>query len=211
MLSNTLRKECGYKMKLKSGLHFFNQIIAICVIIILISANLLMVGASVISYAVELFETNSENIEFSAYFLNSNGEKVEEITETIDNDNIKLYMDISVKKEGYFNGTISFENCNFNLKKDNLSPQIAEISDDNVITLKQMNAEDKETIEVGIETKKEEEINVSLLNMKADVHLKGTYVNSKEDTRNRGKISSNCKLDIKHKNTSRIRSSNFNK
>ena len=54
-----------------------SKICAVLIIMALTISDFLFVGASVVSYAIDIAKTNSSNVDFSAYFLNSEGEKVE--------------------------------------------------------------------------------------------------------------------------------------
>ena len=67
--------------------------------------------------AWQTVKTNNVNVEFSAYFQDENGEKIQKIEEHIDKKQY-LYVDVSVKNEGYFNGEIKIADENFNIKSD---------------------------------------------------------------------------------------------
>lgn len=155
-----------------------NKVCAILVIMLLTISDFMFVGKTFVSYAVDTVKTNSANVDFSAYFLNSNGEKVESLEENIDKEEQYLYVDISVKNEGYFNGVITLNDNNFNIKQEKLSSDIAEISE-NTVKLNQINAGSTVTIKFGIEAIKEEIITESILDTKTEVKLSGQYVNSK--------------------------------
>ena len=154
------------------------KVCAIIVIVALTISDFLFVGTELTSYAIDMVKTNSSNVDFSAYFINSNGEKVEKLEKNIDMEEEYLYVDISVKNEGYFNGSISLKNNNFNLKQDILSQDIAKISG-NEVKLNQINAGSTITIKLGIEAISSSTITQSILNKKTDIELTGQYVNSK--------------------------------
>ena len=85
----------------------------------------MFVGVAAVSYAIDVMQTNNNNVEFSAYFLNSNGEKVEKIEENIDKQELYLYVDVAVKNEGYLNeGKITLDNSNFIIKQENTNSNI---------------------------------------------------------------------------------------
>ena len=154
-----------------------NAIIAIEIILTMTLYYFIFVGVTAVTYALDVVKTNHENIDISAYFMNKDGEKVDKLEKNID-QNEYLYVEVSVKNEGYFNGNITLSNNNFNIKQDTQSPDIDEISG-NTVKLKQINAGTTKTIKLGIEAKKESTIKVENLNAKTSVELQGKYVNSK--------------------------------
>lgn len=166
-----------------------NKVIAIIVVMLLTMSDFLFVGASTVSYAINNAKTNSANVEFSTYFLNQAGEKVEKIEEDINKGDLYLYVDVTVKNEGYFNGSVTFNNNNFNVKPEVMSNDIAEISG-NKVTLKQINAGTTATIKLAVEAIKNNTINIQDLNRKTNVVLEGQYINSKN-------VEKSKKVDIK--------------
>lgn len=166
-----------------------NKVIAIIVVMLLTMSDFLFVGASTVSYAINNAKTNSANVEFSTYFLNQAGEKVEKIEEDINKGDLYLYVDVTVKNEGYFNGSVTFNNNNFNVKPEVMSNDIAEISG-NKVTLKQINAGTTTTIKLAVEAIKNNTINIQDLNRKTNVVLEGQYINSKN-------VEKSKKVDIK--------------
>ena len=156
----------------------FSKICAMLIIIALTMSDFLFIGQTAVSYAIDTIKTNSSNVDFSAYFLNTDGEKVERLEENIDKGEEYLYVDISVKNEGYFNGKISLSNNNFNIKNVVLSENIAEISG-NDVRLNQINAGSNVTIKLAIEPINATTIQSSILNAVTTVSLNGQYVNSK--------------------------------
>ena len=166
-----------------------NKVIAIIVVMLLTMSDFLFVGASTVSYAINNAKTNNANVEFSTYFLNQAGEKVEKIEEDINKGDLYLYVDVTVKNEGYFNGSVTFNNNNFNVKPEVMSNDIAEISG-NKVTLKQINAGTTTTIKLAVEAIKNNTINIQDLNRKTNVVLEGQYINSKN-------VEKSKKVDIK--------------
>ena len=161
----------------------FKVIIITMVIMTLTLVNFISVGVNMISYAAELMNadvnTNNKNIQFAAYFMNDKGEKLKSTEESIQKDDLKIYMEVEVKKEGYFNGEITIDSSNFNLKPEKLSEGINKI-EGNKITLNQINAGQKVVIEVGITPIKDDEFDLGLLNMASKISLNGYYKNSTE-------------------------------
>lgn len=79
------------------------KIIALLMIITIMATDFFVLGSNLISYAATLDgSTNNDNIEFSVYFKNENGTRVDNINESIKKEDLKLYAEIKVKNEGYF-------------------------------------------------------------------------------------------------------------
>ncbi len=159
-------------------------IVAISLVITLTMANFLFLGASFVSYAIgtlnQSSETNNKNVKFSAYFKTENGERVDIKEESIAEENMKLYMEISVQDEGYFNGKVEILDSNFEVKADQLSEGINKI-EGNQISLNQIRAGETMEVELGIAAKQGNVIDLSLLNMESQIKLSGIYTNSKAD------------------------------
>lgn len=163
-------------MNIKTNI--LNKICAVLVLTAILVSDFLFVGTKLISYALDNVKTNIYNVDFLAYFLDENGEKVEKIEKPIDDENSYLYVDIDVKNEGYFNGVIDLENNNFELIEKIESLDIAKISK-NQITLKQINAGQKITLKLPIKAKVENRIKFEYLSQKTKIVLNGKYANSK--------------------------------
>ena len=156
----------------------FIKICAMFVVIALTLSDFLFVGQVAVSYAIDTIRTNSANVDFSAYFIDNNGGKVERLEENIDKGDEFLYVDISVRNEGYFNGKISLNNNNFNIKNEILSENVAEING-NEVKLNQINAGSNVTIKLAIEPINATSISSTMLNADTKVDLNGQYVYSK--------------------------------
>lgn len=158
-------------------------IVITMIIITLTMANFIAIGVNMVSYAAELItqdvRTNYKNVEFAAYFKDATGTKLRAIEESIAKEDIKLYMEVEVKQEGYFNGEITLDSGNFKLKPEKLSEGINKI-EGNKIILNQINAGQKVAIEVGIEQIKDEQFDLGLLNMQSKISISGTYKDSTE-------------------------------
>ncbi|MCI8443677.1 MAG: hypothetical protein HFJ37_00600 [Clostridia bacterium] len=139
---------------------------SILLLITLTITNFIYVGVGFVSYAQSSVETNHQNIEFGATLK----------------DNHILVLEINVKKEGYFNGSIDLQNSNFKFKKSD-SIWIQKI-EDNTITLNQINSGTSAHIEVEVEPIQEEIFQVGLLNVVSELNLSGTYQDSTEKTIN---------------------------
>lgn len=171
-------------------------LIIVSIIITLTMANFIAIGVNMVSYAEDILtqevKTNHKNVEFSAYFKNEKGDKLKSTEKTINNEDTKLFIDVEVKQEGYFNGEISLDSGNFNIKNEKLSEGIEKI-ENNKITLNQINAGQKVTIELGIEPIKSDAYDLSLLDMKSKISLNGTY---KDSTQKDIKIQATRELEL---------------
>lgn len=156
-------------------------ITALLLIVTLTMANFLLLCVDVVSYAADAINadksTNHKNIEFMAYFKNQKGNEVTDLDAYTNSDDLKLYFQISVKKEGYFNGNITLNDSNFKLKSDILSDGVSKI-EGNTIYLNQINAGENKEISVGIELLKNEQFDLKFINMEDSVSLNGIYRDS---------------------------------
>ncbi len=153
------------------------KILALIMVFMIISTDFIVLGSNLKSYAVESSSlTNNKNIEFSTYFKNEKGEKVEKLQTSIKNENLRLYAEITVKNEGYLcDATLELQNSNFNVKNNILSNSIASI-DGNKVTLKQINAGETATIELDIEPAIGETLTEDMLIKTSDLKLTGKYM-----------------------------------
>ena len=158
--------------------NLLKKITAVLLILALTMVDFLIVSINTITYAADMIQTNQKNVKFKAYFLNSNGEESNETNLQIDSSNSKLYLQVSVENNGYFNGKISLENSNFKIKEDILCEGISEISG-NTITLDKITAKENKTFEIGIETNLDKNPNISMLYRNSTVKILGTYTNEK--------------------------------
>lgn len=151
---------------------------AIAIIFIMTMADLVLIGAEFVSYAVNVAETNNSNVEFKAYFIEDN--EPLETTATIDKNDLKIAIELGVKNDGYLsNAKLELaENSNFKFKTDTKSDFINSI-DEQSITFKQINEGDSKKIEVGIEFTNLNEFDLDYLSKISTLNLTGTYVNSR--------------------------------
>lgn len=54
-----------------------NAIIALQIILSMTLYYFVLVGFNAVTYAIDLIETNNHNVDFSAYFIDENGEKTD--------------------------------------------------------------------------------------------------------------------------------------
>ena len=159
-----------------------NKILKISVVILLVMTltmtNFIFLGSSIISYAADAISTNNKNIEFSAYFKNSNGEAVTSLDRTSDVQDMSMYLSINVKKEGFFTGQVELKNSNFNIVSSE-SEYVSKISD-NTVYLNQLNAGTTAEIELKIKTIEKDSIDLNMLNCESELTLTGIYRDSRE-------------------------------
>lgn len=154
---------------------------AMLLIVTLTMANFILLCVDVVSYAQDEINvessTNHKNVEFMAYFKDQNGNKITNLDAKSNSENLKLYVQVSVRKEGYLNANIILNNANFKLKTDVLSDGINKI-ENNIVYLNQINAGESKELEIGIELLKDEQFDLNYLNMENTIFIDGTYKDS---------------------------------
>ena len=135
----------------------FEKIIALIMVIILMSANLLIIGEFTIAQALndeELNEqtskTNQKNVEFNSYFYG----EMHNQTFDIGAENAKIYLKVKVNNAGYIdNGTtVEFQNANFKIKDGLSNENIKSIDiENNKIVLNKIDNGSDITLEIPIE------------------------------------------------------------
>ena len=145
------------------------KLLASLMIIMILATDFFVLGSNLISYA-----TDKADIEFSAYFED---EKTE-ISPSIKSDNLSLFVKVKVNGDGYLDGgKINISNSNFNIKQEILpSNTYIENIEGNTVNLKQINEGEVAVIELKVEPKISEKININMLSQKSTVKLTGTYM-----------------------------------
>ena len=168
----------GGKIMNIAGKRIIQKVLAILVVLAMTMAQVTMVGVNLVSYAADLVKINNENVGFNVYFEDGNNSL--ETTSTTDNGDLKLAIDLNVKKDGYLSGgKIELdENSNFKFKLKNSNSYVSKV-EDRAIYLNQINEGDTVKIEVGVEFINSDEFDVDYLNRASVISLSGTYVNSK--------------------------------
>ena len=156
----------------------FKISVVILLIMTLTMTNFIFLGSSLISYAADNVATNHKNIEFSAYFKDSNGNKTTTLERTMDMQDISLYLSINVNKEGFFMGEVELSNSNFDLVSSQ-SEYVSEIAE-NKIYLNQINAGTSLEIEVKVKPIDADTMDLSMLNCESVLTLTGIYRDSTE-------------------------------
>lgn len=172
-------------MRLKETLR---KLIAIFIIITITLLDFSVIAKNTVSYAIDMVATNSDNVNFSAYFKN---EKDEEITETdffINAENIKMYVEIYVKKEGYFNGIIELGNSSFDILNNTQNEYVQKI-EENKVYLNKIAAGNTVKIELNIKYRYNEKTEINTLNQNNEIILNGTYISSEKQKEIKGNTS----------------------
>ena len=160
----------------------FEKIIALIMVIILMSANLFIIGEFTIAHALnneELNEqtskTNQKNVEFNSYFYG----EIHNQTFDIGSEDAKIYLKFKVSNAGYIdNGTtVEFQNANFKIKDGITSEYIKSVdSTNNKIVLNKINNGSDITIEVPIEILEGDNVSLDYFSKETTTKLLGTYV-----------------------------------
>lgn len=159
------------------------KLLMILMIIMLTATDFLMLGTGLISYAESIDSaTNNQNITFSTYFKNENGERIDSITENVNKEDLKVYAEIEVKEQGYFNGEITLGESNFKFK--NTEASYINSMNENKIVLNQINAGNKVEIEIPVTINASETIKLDDLNKATKLELTGTYKLDKAKSKN---------------------------
>lgn len=162
----------------------FRKIIAFILVLILLSANMLVLGEYTIAYALsdeelngQTSETNHDNVEFNAYF---EGEK-HIATFDVENSDAKLYVQINVNNAGYLeNGVIEFQNANFKISEDVTNSNIQNIDrENNRILLNRITNAESVTLELPIEILERESISEDYFNKESLTKFTATYMDER--------------------------------
>ena len=88
----------------------FKVLIVFVLIMTMTMSNFVLIGINAVSAVEEITQdknTNQKNVEFMTYFKDEQGNKVSEYSSKSTDTDLKLYLNVSVKQEGYFNGAIT--------------------------------------------------------------------------------------------------------
>ena len=166
---------------------FVNKIISILLLFCLITGNYALTGISIAETATdELQETEStkgSNIEFSAFFrgkgIVTTRQKHLKIGEIAN-----LCLEIKVNdKVALEDGTITMDNPNFSIKKDELvgNKYITEVNEEtNQIKLSKISSNDEVSLEVPIEFKKQDKFPADYFEKETIITLEGKYENENQ-------------------------------
>ena len=155
------------------------KIVASILVFMLMMTNVSMLGEAFASNLENqtLQPTNNKNVEFDAYFMDSN-KKGYTSTKTIGKENY-LYSAIKVKEAGYLkNAVITLENANFIVKATENNAQIEKI-EENKIFFRQIKHGNIMEVALPIEIVPNESISVEQWNKENKVKFTATYVDGK--------------------------------
>ena len=82
-----------------TGRRIIQKILAMAIVLIMTIADLCLVSANLVSYAIDIAKVNNSNIEFKAYFPNENGAL--ETTATTNKEDLSVAIELGIKKDGY--------------------------------------------------------------------------------------------------------------
>lgn len=167
----------------KNSKEIFTKLIAMLLIITLNIANFLFVGEGLMSYAVDMVATNSNNVEFQVYFKNQDETTKQEIQVAekdinINSESENLYVTISVLREGYFNGKITLDSNNLSVIGCTKNAYLNSV-DGNTINLNQIGSGNTVTLELQVKPKTATSIKSADLSAESIVNLTGVYTSSK--------------------------------
>ena len=157
---------------------FLKISIIIALILTMTIANFIFVGSSLVSYAADILSTNHANVEFNTYFKDKEGKNTSSLEITSEEQEQTLYLNVNVKKDGYFNGQVEIANTNFTIV--GTENQYVNRIEGNTIYLNQLNAGTNAEIDVKIKPVLEDQINAGLLDMSSEIILTGDYKDSTE-------------------------------
>ncbi len=167
----------------------FEKTIALIMVIILMSANLLIIGEFTIARALsdeelneQTSETNQRNVQFNSYFYGETHNQ----TFDIGSEDAKMYLRIVVNNAGYIdNGTtIEFQNANFKIKDGVSNENIKSIdTESNKIVLNKIDNGSDITLEIPIEILKGDNVSLDYFSKEATTKLLGTYVDGEGERR----------------------------
>ena len=151
-------------------------IVAITIILVMTLVDFLLVGMQIASYAIEDVSTNNKNVEFSAYFKDSEGNEIDCVEKGKSDLKANLYLKIAVKQQGYLNANVVLSDSNFEFKET--ENELINSIDNSNINLNQINAGKEVELEIPIEAKTAEVFDLDLLNAESLIKLEGIYRDS---------------------------------
>lgn len=172
-----------YSNNFNGGIVMKNKVLKVAIVMLLIitmtMSDFLLVGMNIVqALGNSDNSTNHDNVKFTTYFKTEEKE-VSQKEYQIDDNEMKLYMEVAVENEGYFDGVITLKDSNFKLKQNKLSDSITKI-EGNTITLNRVRAGNTVEIEVGIEPIIEDSYGKDMLHKESVLKLAGEYKDSTE-------------------------------
>lgn len=174
-----------------------SKVVATMLVMTLTLANIILLGVYASnSYATsdnlekQGTATNNENVEFDAYFKNTDGVTTHSAKQDINQQNIKMYVHIKVKK-GYLKdakikifGEEATKLASFKIVSSNESLETIQKFDieNNQIELKQLNQGTETVLQIPITANKDNLFSLSNFNKENGITLTGSYVGSEGKT-----------------------------
>lgn len=176
-----------------------SKILATILVITLTFANIILLGV----YASKTYATsdnlerqgtatNNENVEFDAYFVNSQKASVHSIKQDINAQDTKMYVSVKVKK-GYLKdakiqifGEQENKLANFKILNSNESLEMVQNIDtnNNIISLKQINKDTSTVLQIPITANKDNKFDLSNFSKNNGIKLIGSYISDEGKTVN---------------------------
>ena len=160
----------------------FRKILAIMLIITLTFAHFLFLAvyAANVKYEVQETSINKTNVSFDAYFISKEGQKTHTKVTEMNNNELKLFLSVSVTSGYLKDARISINNANFKLVEGQELPKGVQNIDtkNNTVTLNQINKGEKREIELQIEIIKDEKFDLNNFSKDAEIKLEGIFVNN---------------------------------
>ena len=157
------------------------KLIALLLVVILVSANLVILGEYTIAYAASDEELNDQDsstsnryVQFNSYFEGETHSTVFDIN----SEEAKIYLRLGVESVGYVeNGTVEFQNVNFKIKEDIENDNIQSIdTNSNKVVLNQVNNGSEIVVELPIEILNQDNVSTDYFSKEFTVKFTGTYV-----------------------------------
>lgn len=174
-----------------------SKILATMLVITLTFANIILLGV----YASESYATsdnlekqgtatNNENVEFDAYFVNSEKVSAHSLKQDINAQDTRMYVSVKVKK-GYLKdakvqifGEQENKLANFKMLNSNESLELIQSidTDNNLISLKQINKDTEAVLQIPITANKDNKFDLSNFSKENRIKLTASYVNDEGKT-----------------------------
>ena len=157
------------------------KLIAVLLVIILVGANLTILGEYTIAYAASDDElnkqdakTNNKNVSFNSYF---DGESHSAVFD-INSEEAKIYLKLGVETAGYVeNGTVEFQNVNFKIKDGIKNDNIQSIdTQNNKVVLDRVNNGSEIIVDLPIEILNSDSVSLDHFNKEFTTKFTGTYI-----------------------------------
>ncbi len=160
----------------------FRKALAIMLIITLTFAHFLFLAvyAENVKYEAQETNINKTNVSFDAYFISNEGQKTHTKVTEMNNNELKLFLSVSVTSGYLKDARISINNANFKLVEGQELPKGVQNIDtkNNTVTLNQINKGEKREIELQIEIIKDKKFDLNNFSKDAEIKLEGTFVNN---------------------------------